>query len=114
MMEAVRASETSVCFNETTQRYIPESCYLYIRRRENLKSHFHIHFHSYERIEEHDLRIRQSTFYLSSKIKINRKKYGHELCIKCQRGECEARQWYVVVSCLLLSLLSAPVAQNCI
>jgi hypothetical protein len=27
-MEAVRTSETSVYFNETTWRYIPEGCYL--------------------------------------------------------------------------------------
>jgi hypothetical protein len=26
MMEIVDMSETSVCFNETTLRYIPESC----------------------------------------------------------------------------------------
>jgi hypothetical protein len=28
IMEAVRTSETSVYFNETTWRYIPEGCYL--------------------------------------------------------------------------------------
>jgi hypothetical protein len=28
-----------VYFIETTRRYIPECCHLYIRRRENLKSH---------------------------------------------------------------------------
>jgi hypothetical protein len=28
MMEAVRISESSVYFNETTRRYIPESCHL--------------------------------------------------------------------------------------
>jgi hypothetical protein len=60
MTEAVRASETSVCFNEnhiprpddalrtsetsanlyeTSRRYIPEGCYLHARRRENLNSH---------------------------------------------------------------------------
>jgi hypothetical protein len=39
MMEAVRTSETSIYFNQTTWRYIPESCRLYARRRENLKSH---------------------------------------------------------------------------
>jgi hypothetical protein len=32
-------SETSVYFNETTQRYIPESCNLHSRLRENLKSY---------------------------------------------------------------------------
>jgi hypothetical protein len=63
MTEAVRASETSVCFNEnhiprpddalhtsetsanfygTSRRYIPEGCYLYARRRENLKSHVNV------------------------------------------------------------------------
>jgi hypothetical protein len=39
MMEAVRTSETSVYFSETTQRYIPESCYIHTRRCENLESH---------------------------------------------------------------------------
>jgi hypothetical protein len=34
MIEAVRISETSVYFNETTRRY---SCYRHTRRRENLK-----------------------------------------------------------------------------
>jgi hypothetical protein len=29
MMEAVRTSETSVNFNVTTRRYIPEDCKLY-------------------------------------------------------------------------------------
>jgi hypothetical protein len=37
MMEAVRNFETSVYFNEHTQRYITESCRIHIRRRENLK-----------------------------------------------------------------------------
>jgi hypothetical protein len=39
MMKAVRTSETSVNFNVTTQRYIPEDSKLHTRRRENLKSH---------------------------------------------------------------------------
>jgi hypothetical protein len=39
MMEVVRTSETSVHFNETTRRYIPESTKLHTRRHENLKSH---------------------------------------------------------------------------
>jgi hypothetical protein len=30
MMEPVRTSETSVYFNETTRRYIPEGCHLAI------------------------------------------------------------------------------------
>jgi hypothetical protein len=38
MMEAVHTSETSVYFNETTRRYIPEGFRLHTRRRENLKS----------------------------------------------------------------------------
>jgi hypothetical protein len=29
MMEAVRTSETSIYFNETTRRYIPEGCHLH-------------------------------------------------------------------------------------
>jgi hypothetical protein len=39
MMEAVRTSETSVNFNVTTRRYIPEDSKLHTRRLENLKSH---------------------------------------------------------------------------
>jgi hypothetical protein len=39
IMEAVRASETSVYSNETTRRYIPEGSNLHTRRRENPKSH---------------------------------------------------------------------------
>jgi hypothetical protein len=38
-MEAIPTSETSVYFNETARRYIPESCHLYTYRREDLKSH---------------------------------------------------------------------------
>jgi hypothetical protein len=38
-IEAVRTSETSVNFNVTTLRYIPEDSKLHTRRRENLKSH---------------------------------------------------------------------------
>jgi hypothetical protein len=43
MMEAVRTSETSVNFNVTTRRYIPEDSKLHIRHHENLKSHNTIH-----------------------------------------------------------------------
>jgi hypothetical protein len=39
MMEAVCTSETSVYFNDTTRRCIPECCHLHTRRCENLKSH---------------------------------------------------------------------------
>jgi hypothetical protein len=39
VMEAVRISETSVNFNVTTRRYIPEDSKLHTRRRENLKSY---------------------------------------------------------------------------
>jgi hypothetical protein len=39
MIKTVRGSETSVYFNETTRRYIPEGHHLHTRRRENLKSH---------------------------------------------------------------------------
>jgi hypothetical protein len=38
IIDAVRASETSVYFNETTRRYIPECCDLHTCR-ENLESH---------------------------------------------------------------------------
>jgi hypothetical protein len=39
MMEAVRTSETSVYFSETTRRLFPESWHLHTRRRKNLLSH---------------------------------------------------------------------------
>jgi hypothetical protein len=39
MMEAVHTSETSVNFNMTTWRYIPEDSKLHTRCRENLTSH---------------------------------------------------------------------------
>jgi hypothetical protein len=39
MTEAVRTSETSINFYETTRRNIPEGYHLHTRRRENLKSH---------------------------------------------------------------------------
>jgi hypothetical protein len=39
MMEAVRISETSVNFNVTTRRYIPEDSKLHTCRREKLKSY---------------------------------------------------------------------------
>jgi len=39
MMEAVRASEMSVYFNETTRRYTLEESRLLTRRSEILKSH---------------------------------------------------------------------------
>jgi hypothetical protein len=41
MMEAVQICEMSVYFHETTQHYIPESCCLHTRRRENLRSHLY-------------------------------------------------------------------------
>jgi hypothetical protein len=34
MVEAIRTSETSVCFKETKQHYVPEGCHLQPRRRE--------------------------------------------------------------------------------
>jgi hypothetical protein len=37
--DEVRTSETSVCYNETTRRYIGEGSNLHTRRRKNLKSH---------------------------------------------------------------------------
>jgi hypothetical protein len=40
-MEAVRTFETSVNFNVTALRYIPEDSKLHTRRRENLKSHMY-------------------------------------------------------------------------
>jgi hypothetical protein len=39
MMEAVRTSETSINFNMTTRRYIPEDSKLHTPHRENLKFH---------------------------------------------------------------------------
>jgi hypothetical protein len=47
MMEAVRTSETSINFNMTTRRYIPEDSKLHTRHRENLK--FHMFFRWTER-----------------------------------------------------------------
>jgi hypothetical protein len=38
-MEAVRTTETSGYFIETTRRYILKGCNLHTRRHENLKSH---------------------------------------------------------------------------
>jgi hypothetical protein len=38
LTEAIRTSETSVYFNYTTRRYIPEGCHLHTRRRKNMKS----------------------------------------------------------------------------
>jgi hypothetical protein len=40
IMEAANTSETSVYFQETTRRHIPEGCHLHIRSRENPKSYF--------------------------------------------------------------------------
>jgi hypothetical protein len=37
--DAVRTSETSVYFNETARRYIPERCHFHARRRDSLESH---------------------------------------------------------------------------
>jgi hypothetical protein len=39
IMEAVRASETSVYFSETIRRYVTEISNLHTRRRENLSYH---------------------------------------------------------------------------
>jgi hypothetical protein len=44
LMEAVRTAETSVNFNVTTRRYIPEDSKLHTCRRENLKSHSAVGF----------------------------------------------------------------------
>jgi hypothetical protein len=41
-MEAVRTSESSVHFNVTTRRYIPEDSKLHTHHRENLKYHLEI------------------------------------------------------------------------
>jgi hypothetical protein len=43
VMKAVHTSETSVNFNVTTRRYIPEDSKLHTRRHENLKSHMTLH-----------------------------------------------------------------------
>jgi hypothetical protein len=46
MMEAVRTSETSVNFNVTTWRVVPEDSTLHARRRESPKSHMNpLYFH---------------------------------------------------------------------
>jgi hypothetical protein len=38
-MKAVRTSETSAYFNDITQRFIPESCNLLSRCRDEMKPH---------------------------------------------------------------------------
>jgi hypothetical protein len=45
MIEAVRTSETSVYFHDTTRRSIQEGCHLHNRRREKLKNlkYFSVH-----------------------------------------------------------------------
>jgi hypothetical protein len=40
MMEAVSTSEMSVCFKETTWRYIPKGCHFHTCHHENLKSQY--------------------------------------------------------------------------
>jgi hypothetical protein len=42
MMETVHISETSVYFNETTRRYIPEGCHLHTLLRHNVVRDFKI------------------------------------------------------------------------
>jgi hypothetical protein len=44
-VQAVRTSETSVYFNERTQRCIPQGCHVHTRRRESLKSHLSVQPH---------------------------------------------------------------------
>jgi hypothetical protein len=64
---AARVSQNSVHICRSTQRYIPESCHLHTRRRENLKSNwfrFCIHLRSlnirhFRMIEETGLKIRR-------------------------------------------------------
>jgi hypothetical protein len=50
MMKAGRTCETSVHFNVTTRRYVPEDSKLNTRRRENLKSHKAVVFEDWLRI----------------------------------------------------------------
>jgi hypothetical protein len=40
MMEAVCTCETSVYFDRTTRRYVPEGCHFHTRRRDNLMFHY--------------------------------------------------------------------------
>jgi hypothetical protein len=42
MIDAVRTSEKSVCYNETTRRNIPEGCLVYAYHRQNLKPHISV------------------------------------------------------------------------
>jgi hypothetical protein len=42
MMEAVYTSETSEHLNETKRSFLPESCHVHARHRENLKSNIQI------------------------------------------------------------------------
>jgi hypothetical protein len=41
-IEAVLTSETSACFNETAQRYIPEGCKLYVKCGSRIRSGFNV------------------------------------------------------------------------
>jgi hypothetical protein len=40
MIQIVRTSQTSVYFNETTQRFIPQGYHFQTRHRKNLKTHW--------------------------------------------------------------------------
>jgi hypothetical protein len=48
MMESVRTSETSICFNNTTRWYIPEGCHPSL---EFARQSIHIHLHRKENMK---------------------------------------------------------------
>jgi hypothetical protein len=66
MVATVRISETSVHYNVTTRRYIPEDSKLHTRRRENLKSHkkilTHIVIHTHFLQRETACQTSQATY----------------------------------------------------
>jgi hypothetical protein len=74
IVEATTTSDTSVNFQQTTRRKIPEN-HLQIRLRENLKSHL----------------IRYRSFYVFPEKVLTRKIETYKL--ECLISECD--QWYV-------------------
>jgi hypothetical protein len=66
MMGTVRTSETSVYFNETTRRYIPEHYLLQTCRHENLNFMFSYVKHVFEVVTLNKLQVKQSHFWVKN------------------------------------------------
>jgi hypothetical protein len=67
MMEAVRASETAVYFNEFARRYISEGFHLHTRRCESLKYKLQYNFFIYA-IAVHTYALVFGFFILASEL----------------------------------------------